>query len=152
MPATLPATGKWTVEREGDDGMVLRLIADAPVSDRLGRSGRPVVQIHCAKGKATMTLHPGVKSVERILIDGIDSQQVLVRADLGALGTRNLKWTTEEGRPLSLGRRASSWVRESQSLTRVQLSYTPFASDAVVAPFDWTGFDVAWAQAAPACQ
>ena len=152
MPASLPATGKWTLEGDGSGGQVLTLIGEAPVTDRLGRSGRPVIQVHCSGGKAWMTLHPGVQSVERILVDGFDSQQVLVRADLEALGTKDLKFKTEEGRPLSLGRRASSWLREAGSLETVQMSYTPFASDAVVARFDWRGFDLAWALAAPACQ
>ncbi len=152
MPTTLPATGKWTVEGDGDDGFVLRLISDQAVQDRLGRSGRAVFEVRCARGKARITLHPGVRSVERILLDGVDSGQVLVRADLGPLGVRELKFATEEGRPLSLGRRGSSWLPEAGGLTQVRLTYTPFASDAVVAPFDWRGFDVAWAQAGAACE
>jgi hypothetical protein len=152
MPDRLPAMGKWTVDDDGQGAVVLRLIADQAVQDRLGRSARPVVEVHCARGKASVTLHPGVTSVERILVDGIDSQQVLVGADLGPLGVRKLKFSTEEGRPLALSRRASSWVRESGSVAQVRFTYTPFASDAVVAPFDWRGFDVAWAQAGAACE
>jgi len=152
MPTSLPATGKWTVEGDGAGGFVLRLIADQAVQDRLGRSGRAVFEVRCARGKARVTLHPGVRSVERIMVDGIDSQQVLVRADLGPLGVRKLKFATEEGRPLSLGRRGSSWLSDAGGLTEVRLTYTPFASDAVVAPFDWRGFDVAWAQAGAACE
>ena len=144
----LPPTGKWEVDRSAGDGSVtLRLIADRAVQDRLGRSGRPVFQVHCAKGKATVSLHPGVQSVERILLDGFDTDQVLVRVDLGPGAVEDQKWKVKEGSPLFQGRRASSWVAHTRLLDRVRMSYTPFASEAVVATFDWRGLDVAWEQA-----
>ena len=57
-----------------------------------------------------------------------------------------------EGQPLRLDAQASVWVRRSQALTQVRLSYTPFASETVTAEFDWSGFEAAWRQLEDACR
>ncbi len=148
MPTSMPAMGKWEVDRSaGDVSVTLRLIADNAVQDRLGRSGRPVFQVHCAAGKVSVSLHPGVQSVERILVDGLDTDQVLVRVEMGPGAIEDQTWKTAEGRPLFQSRKASQWVVYTRPLDGVRMSFTPFASESVIADFDWRGFDVAWKQA-----
>jgi tRNA A-37 threonylcarbamoyl transferase component Bud32 len=144
------AIGKWHIDRSGGgSGVVLRLIAEHPVQDRLGRAGRPAVEVHCNGGKASLVLAPGVQSVERVMLEnGLDSDLALVEATVDGRAVDGLRLKVDTGTALMhLPRRGAGWLLELHGARSVAFSYTPFASPAVVAEFDWTGFEAAWRQA-----
>jgi hypothetical protein len=143
-PLGVASIGAWTVDRLGAGrGVVIRLVAEADVADRLGGSGRPNVALHCLNGNIDVSVHPGVASVERALTEnGAESDVVEMVATGGPSGRVTLRAKAHEGEPrLTLPKRHHRWLAGLVTADQVTLSYTPFASPAVVARFAWTGFD-----------
>ena len=129
---------------DGGTGVVFRLAADATVRSRTGSGGRPVMAVTCDRGKVSVSLSPGVVAVETLVLENGSSaswSEVLATSPGGSAVRQ--EWRGAEGQAtLTLPRRQSTrWIRELERAEgTVALSYTPFASESVVAPFTWTGF------------
>jgi len=149
-PAPVPAPvstpvprGAWELEAGAGDTVILRIAAEQSVVTRTGASGRPVLEVHCRRGKADVYLLPGVAAVETVVLEnGSMAKLSTVRATVPGQASREVLWKGSDGAStLALPRRDLSWFRGLERVEGVvALAYTPFASDAVLAGFRWTGF------------
>ncbi len=149
-PAPVPAPvstpvprGAWELEAGAGDTVILRIAAEQSVVTRTGASGRPVLEVHCRRGKADVYLLPGVAAVETVVLEnGSMAKLSTVRATVPGQASREVLWKGSDGSStLALPRRDLSWFRGLERVEGVvALAYTPFASDAVLAGFRWTGF------------
>jgi len=141
--------GKWRVQREEGGrhpATVITLEAENIVRDRLNRSGRPALHIRCEDERIGIAISPGVDTVEAFVAEdatyarhanlsftweGSPTEQVQAdfRVDSSDLDLRALE-------PL---------LDDAPRAESLYLSYTPFASPAVVAIFDVRGMDRALA-------
>lgn len=138
--------GAWEVHAGTDDSVLLRLAAEQSVTTRAGQVGRPVIEVRCRRGKATVSLDPGVPAVETVLLEnGSMAQLHEVRASVQGRSPVAQRWKGAEGSArLELPKRELDWfVSLEREQGVVALGYTPFASDAVLAGFRWTGFEAA---------
>jgi hypothetical protein len=117
-------------------------MADGPVHTHQGAGRRPVITVRCRRGKAEVSLDPGVDAVETVVLEnGSMAQLSRVVVTAPSRGTHDALWKGQPGGALQLPKRDMGWFR---SLERVQgevtMAYTPFASEGAVASFQWTGF------------
>jgi hypothetical protein len=123
--------------------VVLVLDAENTVSDRLGRRGRPRLEIRCANHRLSASLQPGVSAVEHVLNEvGFEATTALAKmsTDGGPSADLVLRMPDPDVALLTVPN-PGSWVSRLAKTRSAELSYTPIASDAVVASFDTHGLD-----------
>jgi hypothetical protein len=142
-PTAAPgSTGAWRrTTQAGEQHPSLTLVLDATntVQDRLGRKGRPRLEVRCANRRLTAALHPGVASVEAVQASGVVGTATVTVAPAGGAATRAELRVPDVGVPVLWFPNPTEWVRTFAATSRVDLTYTPAASPPVVAQFDTGG-------------
>ncbi|MCB9690083.1 MAG: hypothetical protein H6735_33890 [Alphaproteobacteria bacterium] len=143
-PPPAPTSGWRVVTSPGKAHPTTTLVLDArsDVKDRLERAGRPRLEIRCKEHRLTVDLDPGVRSVEAVPSEvGVFSMTALVKAAHDGLAASDAKLRMVDGDTRLYFPTPERWVSTLGSGNAWTMSYTPFASPAVVAVFDTAGLD-----------
>jgi hypothetical protein len=135
-PAPAPRS-RWNVSSSGG-ATVLSVDAEALVADRLGRAGRPRLELRCDGGKLSVAVEPGVEAVETLPAELAYAEAV---ATVPGADGAVVRLRVHPDDPMLYFPQPQRWLSTFRERGRLDLSYTPFASPAVVAGFDLGGLD-----------
>lgn len=140
----VPSTGAWRrsiVPGDTHPGLVLVLDATNSVEDRLGRKGRPRLEIRCVEHRLSASLSPGVAAVEVILNEvGFESSTArVIYTPGGREAQEEAMRLPNPDAPLMVFPNPGRWVNTMAATDTLDASYTPFASPSVVAHFETEG-------------
>ncbi|MEN0067104.1 MAG: hypothetical protein AAGA48_33545 [Myxococcota bacterium] len=143
--ARVDGLGKWRVQRvEGrrHPSTTIELEAENSVKDRLNRSGFPVLHIRCAEHELAVSVTPGVDTVEAFVAKDASYAK---HADLAftweGTPSEHLQADFRPDSPELDLRSVAPILKDAPRAQSLYLSYTPFASDSVIAIFDVRGMD-----------
>lgn len=152
MPAPEPRVnglGKWRMTEGAGrrhPSMTASIAAENPVQDRMRRAGRPLIHLRCHETALSVTVTPGVETLEAVIAkDQTYAKHAALAFTWEGQPPEHLKGqflpdTSDIAIPSPADVLAGAPRAESLYLT-----YTPFASETVIAIFDVRGMDRALA-------